>query len=391
MPSGRRVFKGVVTGVAFSAVAFVVADVLRPLPGPARLLDWDEIRDRAKDRLPGDLLNPRTRRRLEDHYARLATEVEGPLLAAVGGLPKGATLPPFQALDRHSWVDLNVAILADAMEPILAVQSRLPNTRLLGLGRTAMDQYVGVLLSFLGRRVLGQYDPQLLGREPAVTPGLYLVEPNIADWEEEAELPAEPLRRWLILHELTHAWQFTAHPWLRDHLNGMLQEVLGAALVDGQGTLERVLTMTIGMGRQLSVLGKVQATMSLVEGYSNLVMDEVGRKELPEFERLEAAHRARTNEKSIFERLFWRLTGLELKLQQYVVGEQFSRAIHDRYGMPALNRAWEGPESLPTMEELRDPERWARRMGLPDPALIENTNGARQGAGKARSGGRQRR
>jgi len=85
MPSGRRVFKGVVTGMAFSAVAFVVADVLRPLPGPAQLLDWDEIRDRAKDRLPGDLLNPRTRRRLEDHYASLAAEVEGPFVVFIIG------------------------------------------------------------------------------------------------------------------------------------------------------------------------------------------------------------------------------------------------------------------------------------------------------------------
>jgi len=62
--------------------------------------------------------------------------------------------------------------------------------------------------------------------------------------------------------------------------------------------------------------------------------------------------------------LFWRLTGLELKLQQYRLGEAFSRAIHDRHGITVLNRAWESPSTLPRPDELRDPDRWYRRVVL---------------------------
>jgi uncharacterized protein (DUF2342 family) len=62
--------------------------------------------------------------------------------------------------------------------------------------------------------------------------------------------------------------------------------------------------------------------------------------------------------------LLWRLTGLELKLQQYRLGETFSRTIHERYGMAVLNRAWESPDALPRPEELRDPDRWYRRAVL---------------------------
>ena len=61
--------------------------------------------------------------------------------------------------------------------------------------------------------------------------------------------------------------------------------------------------------------------------------------------------------------LFWKVTGLELKLQQYVVGERFCREIHERHGIQVLNRAWERAENLPTADELRQPERWAARMG----------------------------
>jgi coenzyme F420 biosynthesis associated uncharacterized protein len=361
MSSTRRALRGLAAGVAVGAVAFAVVDAVRPRPGPARIIDWDEIREQALGRLgPEDALDTRKRRRLETTYRRLAAELEDPLLRFVGG--GAGELPPFQALDRFGWVDLNVGIMRDALEPIAAVEDRLPNSRMLEFGRGVLDRYVGLILGFLSQRVLGQYDPQLLGHEPAGEPGLYLVEPNIAGWQAEADLPGEALRRWLILHEMTHAWQFGAHPWLRDHLNGMLGEVLGAAIDRRSRSWERLLAMTVGIRGQLDVISRVQATMSLVEGYSNLVMDVVGREVLPDFDLLEAAHQARIGEKTIFERLFWKLTGLELKLQQYVVGERFCREIHDRHGMALLNRAWEGPKTLPTQAELREPERWARRM-----------------------------
>ena len=359
--STRRALGGLAAGVAVGAVAYAVVDAVRPRPGPARIIDWDEIREQALGRLgPEDALDTRKRRRLETTYRRLAADLEGPLLRFVGG--GAGELPQFQALDRFGWVDLNVGIMRDALEPIAVVEERLPNSRILEFGRGVLDRYVGLILGFLSRRVLGQYDPQLLGHEPAGEPGLYLVEPNIAEWQAAAELPGEALRRWLILHEMTHAWQFGAHPWLRDHLNGMLREVLSAAVDRRPRSLERLLAMTVGMRGQLDVISRVQATMSLVEGYSNLVMDVVGREVLPDFDALESAHLARVGEKTIFERLFWKLTGLELKLQQYVVGERFCEEIHDRHGIALLNRAWEGPKSLPTQAELREPERWARRM-----------------------------
>jgi coenzyme F420 biosynthesis associated uncharacterized protein len=381
-PATRRALRGLAAGMAVGALAFAVVDAVRPRPGPARIVDWDEIREQALGRLSPEDALPRPRRRtLETKYRRLAAELEGPLLEFVqGGRPRGGNaehgrqggrppsrldgaFPDFQAIDRFGWVDLNVGILRDALEPLAAAQDRLPNSRMLELGRAGLDRYVGLILGFLSRRVLGQYDPQLLGREPAGDPGLYLVEPNIADWEEEAGLPGESLRRWLILHEMTHAWQFGAHPWLREHLNGMLGDVLEAAIDRRRSPAARLLALTEGMREQLGVVNRVQATMSLVEGYSNLVMDVVGRAVLPEFDVLEAAHRARVGEKTVFERLFWKLTGLELKLQQYVIGERFCKAIHDRHGMSLLNRAWEGPATLPTNAELREPELWARRMG----------------------------
>ena len=48
----------------------------------------------------------------------------------------------------------------------------------------------GLLLGYLARRVLGQYDLALLGREPVTTGKLYYVEPNIRHVERTLGLPA---------------------------------------------------------------------------------------------------------------------------------------------------------------------------------------------------------
>src|SRR5258708_5756361 len=158
----------------------------------------------------------------------MAAETEGPLLECVGGMPKDASMPVFAALDRTGWLDLNVGILRRVVDPILE-KGRMPNSLMLEAGKAGLNHYVAFLLAFLGRRVLGQYDPQLLGAEPLGTDGLFLVETNVEYWGRRAQLPGEDLRRWLILHEMTHAWQFAAHPWLRRYMESSMRVILESA------------------------------------------------------------------------------------------------------------------------------------------------------------------
>jgi coenzyme F420 biosynthesis associated uncharacterized protein len=324
------------------------------------MIDWDEVSQVARARLGGDRMDGPQRGRTVALYRRLAATLEAPLLETVGGLPAGVRLPAFQALDRPGWLDLNLDILRRVLEPLLEA-TRVPNSWLADLGRAGLDRYVALLLAFLGRRVLGQFDPQLLGREP-VQQALYLVEPNVAEWEANAGVPGRDLRRWLILHEMTHAWQFAAHPWLREHLNAQLQRLVQEAIAWRAASAEPWRALTAGLPAQRATVRRLQATMTVVEGHGNLVMNLVGRRLLPSFDRLEEAYRRRSAERSLLEVLVWRVTGLELKLEQYRVGERFAQAIHDAYGMAVLNRVWTSPETLPTGEELRRPDLWYRRV-----------------------------
>jgi coenzyme F420 biosynthesis associated uncharacterized protein len=290
----------------------------------------------------------------------MAAKLQKPLVEFVGGMPAGAAFPQFQALDREGWLDLNLGIVRRVVDPVLE-KGRLPNSVIVGLGRAGLDQYMAFMLGFLGHRVLGQYDPQLLGVEPIDAAGLYLVETNVEEWGRKADLPGPDLRRWLILHEMTHAWQFAAHPWLRGHMEQSMRVLLDT-VTQKASPAARIAAFAGVMPAQWRVMRQMQGTMSLIEGYSNLVMNELGAELLPGFQELEEAYRRRSSNKGMLDQLVWKLTGLDLKLQQYRQGEAFARAVYDAHGMEALNLAWSGPDHMPRLEELNKPEAWYRRV-----------------------------
>jgi uncharacterized protein (DUF2342 family) len=53
--------------------------------------------------------------------------------------------------------------------------------------------------------------------------------------------------------------------------------------------------------------------------------------------------------------------GLEAKLRQYQQGEEFIHAVEARGGSELMDRVWRGPSWLPTLEEIREPQRWITR------------------------------
>jgi putative hydrolase len=144
----------------------------------------------------------------------------------------------------------------------------------------------------------------------------------------------------------------------------LLKEVLVGRLAEGArpSALELLRTLTIGVGRQWKAIGKLQAAMTVLEGYGNLVMDEVGRRHLPNFALLERAYRRRQEQRPPLERAFLRLTGMEMKMKQYVQGERFCRTVLQARGPELLARLWEGPDSLPTTAEISQPVLWMERM-----------------------------
>lgn len=372
-PTIRRTLAATALAGAGAASLRVISRPRRTGSPPPPLIDWAAVRRIAAERSgERSRLSPARAARLGATYAGYAAEL-APLMAEVCGEAVGP-MPAFAALDRHGFIDANLVIVRRLIDPIEALRMQVPETALTAVSRRVTSRYVGELMGMMSRRVLGQFDPVLMlpgaGDQDRPPAGLWLVEPNVELFERDHGLAAEPLRRWLILHEATHAWQFGAHPWLGRHIGELAGGLVVAGLAEqlarpGHSLRDPETLRALGgsLRGQLHAVARIQATMSVIEGYSNFVMHRVGRRHIPEAADLEAAFEERQRERTLLERLVLALSGIAVKLRQYQAGEGFCAAVTERGGVELLNRVWEGPDSMPTMAELRAPARWIERVG----------------------------
>jgi coenzyme F420 biosynthesis associated uncharacterized protein len=234
---------------------------------------------------------------------------------------------------------------------------------------------LGFLLGFMGQRVLGQYDLALLTAE-AVPGQLLFVEENIRATAAALGIDVVAFRTWIALHETTHAFEFEAHPWLRPYLAERIERQLRAFARsttslrgDAPRALRRALRGSEGhwlerlmSDEQRTLFRETQAVMSLLEGFGDHLMDRVGVDLVPGVETISARFHARRASRTPMERAILRVTGLDLKMEQYARGARFVAAIERIGGASALRRLWDGPETLPRDDELDHAERWARRV-----------------------------
>jgi coenzyme F420 biosynthesis associated uncharacterized protein len=293
-------------------------------------------------------------------------------------------LPRAEMVSRQQWIEVNL----QSMRPVLdRVGTRIGG----GMGvlakparaitRGLLSAQVGGLTGFLAGRVLGQYDMPLLDAQG--TARLLLVGPNLGAAASRMEADGEELLRWVTLHEITHAVQFGSVPWLRLHLAALVREVVDSleVKVDGSkgmklpsGTDMRELVesvrrgelVTLVIGRERRVLvDRIQATMAVVEGHAEHVMDAVGAEVIPSQAELRTALARRRQDRSGLMRLLERVLGFELKLRQYRDGKRFCDLVVERAGIEGLNRVWSAPHALPTLAELADPDAWIARTAVP--------------------------
>jgi coenzyme F420 biosynthesis associated uncharacterized protein len=318
-----------------------------------------------------------------DDLDRRAEDLARRVCAYTGLFPVEA-LPRPEVVDRRSWIAANHESMRPLLDPVMErVGSGLgplsaPVSAVTG---ALLGAQVGLLTGLLAQRVLGQYELALLD---ATGPArVLLIAPNLCEAAVTLHVDHDELVTWVTAHEVTHAVQFGSVSWLRGHVGGLLRLLLDSldvsvapgALVrrpegdDVRGLVDAVrhgdvLRFMLGPERQ-DLLDRVQAVMSLIEGHAEHVMDAVGAEVVPSLDRLRAALTHRRETRSTLWRLLERLLGLDMKLRQYEVGRTFCDAVVERGGMPALNRAWDAPQALPTLTELHDPAAWLNRTHVP--------------------------
>ena len=377
------------------------------------LVDW-QLAARVGRRVAGGAELP-ARAAWSRQFTELSTTADR-AVAEFTGL--GGELPPpvAEPLDRGEWVEANLATLRRVLRPLAVKVAERKAWKATGPVPAAMrtstraiaGAQAGTLLGYVGQRVLGQYDLPLPGPDQASANGeppftgappwgspdpsaplpvkahgegtVWYVVPNIVATERRHRFRAGDFRLWIALHETAHRRQFRGVAWLPGHMQGLLDEYLGSVEVDDEA-VKRLTQRLQGLARraiagekielldllvtpeQKVIVDRIQSTMTVLEGHGEFVMDLLGERLVPNHQHMHDTLRARRNAPGAAERLIQQLLGFRQKLDQYALGEKFVRRLYERGGMDAVNQVFAAPSALPTMDEVRDPDRYLARSG----------------------------
>ncbi|MGN6609862.1 MAG: zinc-dependent metalloprotease [Jatrophihabitans sp.] len=343
------------------------------------LIDWD-VAARAAKRLspPPPSVSRREADEAVDQLYR-STAQAADLVAQLTGLEEPPVTAVTRVIDRPAWIDANAGGMRTIMTPLVEKLAAENPVGRVGarVGGTLTGAQVGLVLGFLSGKVLGQFE--FFDR-----PGgqLLLVAPNLVSVERQLRVDPRDFRLWVCLHEVTHRVQFTAVPWLREHMlaevkaltdtvetdpAALKQRLSGAAgelvkLVRGQGDGQGLLTV-LSTPEQREVLDRITAFMSLVEGHAEYVMNAVSPSVIPTQQDIESRFASRRRKGgNPFDRFLRRLLGMDAKTRQYVDGSAFVRTVVDRIGLTDFNAIWTSPQTLPTRPEIADPALWIARV-----------------------------
>jgi len=352
---------------------------------PEGLIGWGHVREIALATLSLQRENPEAvSHYMTEQYQNMlqAAQVQ---VANYTGLRAEGLPPTVEVFGQAEWIDANIPSFQFLFEPIsekyVGALGGMSAEQAAGAQRFAhalLTIQVGIIMGYLSRNVLGQFDLSL--PEPEKGGKLYVVEQNMDRVQRQMGLDPREFRQWITLHEVTHSFEFHCNTWLTEHLSSSMQEYLRSINLRGiprpdilrnlrQGEIKKEdavraggLLSIISTPEQREILNRLQAMMCVLEGYSNHVMDHVGKELLRTYTTMKERFERRRETKSAAERLFQRLIGIELKLQQYRLGQAFAEAVVEQEGITFLNRVWQGPDKIPTMDEIMHPGDWMERM-----------------------------
>jgi coenzyme F420 biosynthesis associated uncharacterized protein len=353
------------------------------MPNRSTMVDWDlAVLAASKLSGPGPMVSRAEAEAVVDEL-RAGAHRSTPLVREYTGLVAEERTAPILVVDRSGWIQANVDGFATIISPLVEKMRErrgTPSPMAEAVGSRVTGLELGGLLGFMSTKVLGQFDPFHAPAGSDTAGRLLLVAPNIVHVENELGVDPTDFRLWVCLHEETHRVQFTAVPWMRDHIHREIAALIDSVEVDpgklasmlGEGVKrigdlvrgddEVSLIDLVQTPEQKVVLDRITGVMSLLEGHADVVMDGVGPEVIPSVAEIRRKFNRRRQGASTMDRVIRKLLGFDAKMAQYRNGAAFVRGAIDKVGMDGFNQVWAAPENLPSREEIGDPEAWVRRV-----------------------------
>ena len=353
------------------------------MSGRGNMIDWDFAVTMGA-RLAG--MGPVVSRAEADEVVaelRDGAHSSTPLVRDYTGLVAEAGSAEVVVVDRHGWIQANADGFSQIVSPIidkLEERKGAPSGLAKAIGSKVTGLEVGSLFGFLAGKVLGQFDPFYAPAGSNDVGRLLLVAPNIVHTERELGVKPRDFRLWVCLHEETHRVQFTAVPWMRDHIHGEIMRIVDTVETDPakvaellgesvkklgdivRGKDDTSLIELFSSPAQLEVIDRITGVMSLLEGHADVVMDGIGPEVIPTVGEIRTRFNRRRKGTGPLDRFLRKMLGLDAKMAQYRNGASFVRGVIDEVGMEGFNKVWVEPANLPSRAEIGDPAAWVRRV-----------------------------
>lgn len=256
------------------------------------------------------------------------------------------------------------------------------------MGPMLLGMMAGSTAGHLAARALGHYELPL--PRPTGQP-ITMVLGNVDAFADSWSLPRDSVRLWVCLSDVVHE-QVLTMPHVRARLDDLLRQYasgfehdpddlerrmreLGIDELIGTGepdlhAIQRlagdpdVLLGAMQSDTQRWLVPQIEAVVAAIEGYVDHVLDTIGSRLLPDYQRVTEALRRRRVEFGPESRFVERLFGLELTQATFDRGADFVSGIIERAGADVVDALWADAESLPTPAELTAPGLWLARVGV---------------------------
>jgi putative hydrolase len=332
-----------------------------------------------------------------EEYRELAHVAEV-RISAVTDLPSPAT-GELNPTDRATWAAENQQSFRVLVEPLSDKLSGLTDTdqipgmpdlggsmgaMLAPLGPALLGVQAGTMVGFMSHRALGQFDTGI----PAMDHDRpYVIVPNLDDFAIDHGIDHRQIRLWGALHEIAFH-RIMAVEWLRGSFVSLVESYYDSVELDMSDLMGKLAAMSdpeeiqrvfgsdsedptglMKANADPGKLAKIQAFTAFIEGYADHIVRLAGSELLPGIERIEEAYRVRRTEPDKAEQFLQQFAGLELQRWRSQDAMTFCHEVTERWGADALDKVWEDPENMPTLDELSDPIGWNARVLLSETLL----------------------
>jgi putative hydrolase len=256
------------------------------------------------------------------------------------------------------------------------------------LGGALFGAQIGHGLGALSAEVTGSTD---VGLPLGPVGKAALVPAGVAHFGDGLGVPDDQVLLYLALREAAHLRLYAHAPWLFGHVMGAIEGYASGITINTDQLMESISgldpTEPEALSQALSgelftpedspeqrgALRRLEATLALIEGWVQTVVDHAATDHLPAAAALRETMHRRRAVGGPAEQTFTSLVGLELRPRRLREAATLWTALTDQRDTSGRDELWSHPDLLPTVDDLDDPEGFAARTGRLDLSELDTT------------------